>query len=52
MELSQSAESYCNTEELSKGKGRTGWPQHMWALELKQEVPTNTPTATSLGQLQ
>ncbi|KZC14351.1 PREDICTED: heart- and neural crest derivatives-expressed protein 2-like [Dufourea novaeangliae] len=24
-------------EESSKGKGRTGWPQHMWALELKQE---------------
>lgn len=20
-----------------KGKGRTGWPQHVWALELKQE---------------
>ncbi|XP_015600641.1 heart- and neural crest derivatives-expressed protein 1 [Cephus cinctus] len=26
-------------EETSKGKGRTGWPQHMWALELKQEPP-------------
>ncbi|XP_046625495.1 heart- and neural crest derivatives-expressed protein 1-like [Neodiprion virginianus] len=24
-------------EEGPKGKGRTGWPQHMWALELKQE---------------
>ncbi|XP_076647405.1 heart- and neural crest derivatives-expressed protein [Halictus rubicundus] len=24
-------------EESSKSKGRTGWPQHMWALELKQE---------------
>ena len=20
-----------------KGKGRTGWPQHVWALELKSE---------------
>lgn len=20
-----------------KAKGRTGWPQHVWALELKQE---------------
>ncbi|PBC32273.1 Heart- and neural crest derivatives-expressed protein [Apis cerana cerana] len=29
------------TEESSKSKGRTGWPQHMWALELKQESPTN-----------
>ncbi|XP_015189662.1 PREDICTED: heart- and neural crest derivatives-expressed protein 1-like [Polistes dominula] len=28
-------------EESSKSKGRTGWPQHMWALELKQESPTN-----------
>ncbi|XP_012255713.1 heart- and neural crest derivatives-expressed protein 1-like [Athalia rosae] len=27
-------------EEGSKGKGRTGWPQHMWALELKQEPQT------------
>ncbi|XP_058794612.1 heart- and neural crest derivatives-expressed protein 1-like [Phymastichus coffea] len=24
-------------EETTKSKGRTGWPQHMWALELKQE---------------
>ncbi|CAK9824955.1 Heart- and neural crest derivatives-expressed protein 2 [Anthophora retusa] len=29
------------TEESSKSRGRTGWPQHMWALELKQESPTN-----------
>ncbi|XP_016838958.1 DNA N6-methyl adenine demethylase isoform X2 [Nasonia vitripennis] len=29
-------------EETSKGKGRTGWPQHMWALELKQEPPAST----------
>ncbi|XP_018407449.1 PREDICTED: heart- and neural crest derivatives-expressed protein 1-like [Cyphomyrmex costatus] len=28
-------------EELTKSKGRTGWPQHMWALELKQESPIN-----------
>ncbi|KAG5321580.1 HAND2 protein, partial [Acromyrmex charruanus] len=28
-------------EEPTKSKGRTGWPQHMWALELKQESPTN-----------
>ncbi|XP_015127070.1 uncharacterized protein LOC107048425 [Diachasma alloeum] len=51
-EMCQSMENY-PTEEVSKGKGRTGWPQHMWALELKQETPsTNTPTATSVGQLQ
>ncbi|KAL0273092.1 UNVERIFIED_CONTAM: hypothetical protein PYX00_005849 [Menopon gallinae] len=26
-------------EEINqkRGKGRTGWPQHVWALELKQE---------------
>ncbi|XP_076748993.1 heart- and neural crest derivatives-expressed protein [Xylocopa sonorina] len=30
-----------SSEESSKSKGRTGWPQHMWALELKQESPTN-----------
>ncbi|XP_069680409.1 heart- and neural crest derivatives-expressed protein 2-like [Periplaneta americana] len=24
-------------ESQRKGKGRTGWPQHVWALELKQE---------------
>ncbi|XP_017875880.1 heart- and neural crest derivatives-expressed protein 1-like [Ceratina calcarata] len=29
------------SEESPKSKGRTGWPQHMWALELKQESPTN-----------
>ncbi|KAL1110263.1 hypothetical protein AAG570_008340 [Ranatra chinensis] len=23
--------------DRKKGKGRTGWPQHVWALELKQE---------------
>ncbi|EFN67759.1 Heart- and neural crest derivatives-expressed protein 2 [Camponotus floridanus] len=28
-------------EEPTKSKGRTGWPQHMWALELKQESPTS-----------
>ncbi|XP_076664416.1 heart- and neural crest derivatives-expressed protein isoform X2 [Andrena cerasifolii] len=28
-------------EESSKSKGRTGWPQHMWALELKQESQAN-----------
>ncbi|KAJ8676411.1 hypothetical protein QAD02_012198 [Eretmocerus hayati] len=28
-------------EEVPKAKGRTGWPQHMWALELKQEPPSN-----------
>lgn len=28
-------------EETSKSKGRTGWPQHMWALELKQESPSH-----------
>ncbi|XP_012287277.1 heart- and neural crest derivatives-expressed protein 1 [Orussus abietinus] len=27
-------------DDTAKGKGRTGWPQHMWALELKQE-PSN-----------
>nr|CAD7447192.1 unnamed protein product [Timema bartmani] len=26
-----------STEAHRKGKGRTGWPQHVWALELKQE---------------
>ncbi|KAJ9601019.1 hypothetical protein L9F63_000857 [Diploptera punctata] len=25
------------TGNQRKGKGRTGWPQHVWALELKQE---------------
>ncbi|XP_076636077.1 heart- and neural crest derivatives-expressed protein [Colletes latitarsis] len=29
------------SEESSKSKGRTGWPQHMWALELKQESQTS-----------
>ncbi|XP_054264499.1 heart- and neural crest derivatives-expressed protein 2-like [Macrosteles quadrilineatus] len=24
--------------DQSKGKGRTGWPQHVWALELKPET--------------
>ncbi|XP_014614142.1 PREDICTED: heart- and neural crest derivatives-expressed protein 1-like [Polistes canadensis] len=33
--------SNVSQEESSKSKGRTGWPQHMWALELKQESPTN-----------
>ncbi|XP_014204853.1 musculin-like [Copidosoma floridanum] len=28
-------------EETIKAKGRTGWPQHMWALELKQEQQAN-----------
>ncbi|XP_011699985.1 PREDICTED: heart- and neural crest derivatives-expressed protein 2 [Wasmannia auropunctata] len=28
-------------DEPTKSKGRTGWPQHMWALELKQESPTS-----------
>ncbi|XP_043473683.1 basic helix-loop-helix transcription factor amos-like [Leptopilina heterotoma] len=28
-------------EEITKSKGRTGWPQHMWALELKQETPSS-----------
>lgn len=23
--------------ETKKTKGRTGWPQHVWAAELKQE---------------
>ncbi|XP_011298850.1 uncharacterized protein [Fopius arisanus] len=51
-EMCQSLENYPN-EELSKGKGRTGWPQHMWALELKQETSsTNPSTATSVHQLQ
>ncbi|XP_014249915.1 heart- and neural crest derivatives-expressed protein 2-like isoform X1 [Cimex lectularius] len=26
-----------NREDMKKSKGRTGWPQHVWALELKQE---------------
>ncbi|EEB11108.1 dhand, putative [Pediculus humanus corporis] len=26
-----------NNNNQKKGKGRTGWPQHVWALELKQE---------------
>lgn len=32
----------CKQEEMSgsrRAKGRTGWPQHVWALELKQEHP-------------
>ncbi|KAI4487012.1 hypothetical protein M0802_012112 [Mischocyttarus mexicanus] len=33
--------SNVSQEESSKSKGRTGWPQHMWALELKQESSTN-----------
>jgi len=24
-------------DENGKKKGRTGWPQHVWALELQQE---------------
>ncbi|XP_066588938.1 heart- and neural crest derivatives-expressed protein 2-like [Prorops nasuta] len=38
---SQFNQSECLRHEESKSKGRTGWPQHMWALELKQESPTN-----------
>ncbi|BES91406.1 Helix-loop-helix DNA-Hypothetical protein domain [Nesidiocoris tenuis] len=26
------------SENSRKSKGRTGWPQHVWALELKQEA--------------
>ncbi|KAI5702557.1 hypothetical protein M8J76_008659 [Diaphorina citri] len=33
--------SNCSVEDhhsdMKKSKGRTGWPQHVWALELKQE---------------
>ncbi|KAF6217186.1 hypothetical protein GE061_001540 [Apolygus lucorum] len=25
-------------DDARKNKGRTGWPQHVWALELKQEA--------------
>ncbi|XP_008548298.1 heart- and neural crest derivatives-expressed protein 2 [Microplitis demolitor] len=40
-------------EETSKCKGRTGWPQHMWAQELKQESPSTTTSATlTVSQLQ
>ncbi|XP_043269846.1 uncharacterized protein Hand [Venturia canescens] len=39
----QNVMNYVN-EEISKGKGRTGWPQHMWALELKQESTTSPGT--------
>lgn len=24
-------------QDTKKPKGRTGWPQHVWAAELKQE---------------
>ncbi|GFX73568.1 hypothetical protein TNCV_2342731 [Trichonephila clavipes] len=27
--------------KIGKNSGRTGWPEHVWALELKQEHPTN-----------
>lgn len=33
--------SLVGQEETTKSKGRTGWPQHMWALELKQETPSS-----------
>ncbi|GFS70228.1 heart- and neural crest derivatives-expressed protein 2 [Nephila pilipes] len=26
--------------KIGKNSGRTGWPEHVWALELKQEHPT------------
>ncbi|XP_012255716.2 uncharacterized protein LOC105685857 isoform X1 [Athalia rosae] len=26
-------------DETRRSRGRTGWPQHVWALELKQEQP-------------
>ncbi|XP_034952091.1 uncharacterized protein Hand [Chelonus insularis] len=38
-------------EETAKSKGRTGWPQHMWAQELKQESSSTTTSASlSVGQ--
>ncbi|KAH0558247.1 heart- and neural crest derivatives-expressed protein 2-like [Cotesia glomerata] len=40
-------------EETSKCKGRTGWPQHMWAQELKQESSSTTTSASlTVSQLQ
>nr|CAD7576086.1 unnamed protein product [Timema californicum] len=35
------------TEAHRKGKGRTGWPQHVWALELKQEQVMSQLVGTS-----
>lgn len=29
--------SNTDTTTAKKAKGRTGWPQHVWASELKQE---------------
>jgi len=26
-----------SSEGVKRSKGRTGWPQHVWALELKRE---------------
>lgn len=33
---SSSSSSLSLAASEKKGKGRTGWPQHVWALELKQ----------------
>ncbi|CAB3260094.1 unnamed protein product [Arctia plantaginis] len=30
------------TSAEKRGKGRTGWPQHVWALELKSEQNLQT----------
>lgn len=50
-EMCQSVDNF--HDEMTKSKGRTGWPQHMWALELKQESSSTTTSATfSVGQLQ
>jgi hypothetical protein len=34
MELSES-DSNSDKGDKNKGRGRTGWPQHVWASELK-----------------
>ncbi|XP_015522570.1 heart- and neural crest derivatives-expressed protein 2-like [Neodiprion lecontei] len=39
VDQSQEAISQEPVEETRRTKGRTGWPQHVWALELKQEQP-------------
>lgn len=36
VELPKATASSSSSSGDKKSKGRTGWPQHVWALELKQ----------------
>ncbi|KAL0858366.1 hypothetical protein ABMA27_012248 [Loxostege sticticalis] len=38
----RNADSVQSTAAEKRGKGRTGWPQHVWALELKSEQNLQT----------